>query len=247
MRIAICFSGQARYVEENFQSVKENLIAPFDCDVFCHFWTKCIADSAGREPHLGYQEFDSSRVEELYEPKALTIEDNPDSFIFGLADRFMHETLHCVSPKEFWFERGQTFRVLSQYLSVLKSITLKRDYEELTGINYDYVIRARSDFVFPRPISIEDFPVEGQITLLPGKGDSTPPTPEGPVSDSFAIGTSQDMNLYCDTFNALGLAIDKKIRLTGESFSAVNMQKHGLKIRYSDLANYQSFYNPKKG
>lgn len=248
MKVAVCFSGQARYIKENFQQLKDNIIDPFGADVFCHFWKRGIADTCGREPHLGYQYFNASKVEKLYQPVEFLIEENPDPLIFRLTDKFLEETLKDTFPKEFWFERGQTFRVLSQYLSVLKSIDLKKKYEQDNNFIYDHVIRARSDFVLPRPLTKEDLPADDIITILRSPHEKVKEVPNsgGILSDSFAIGRSKHMDLYCDTFNSLTEAVASRIKLTGEGFSAVNARKHGLEFRYSDIIHYQSFYTPKE-
>ena len=38
MRVALCLSGQVRALDRNFDSIYNNLIAPANADVFCHFW-----------------------------------------------------------------------------------------------------------------------------------------------------------------------------------------------------------------
>ena len=39
MKVAVCFSGQARYLcGPQIRMLKKNLLDKYDCDVFCHFW-----------------------------------------------------------------------------------------------------------------------------------------------------------------------------------------------------------------
>ena len=38
MKIALCFSGQPRFIEESAPLVKENIIQNYDVDVFSHLW-----------------------------------------------------------------------------------------------------------------------------------------------------------------------------------------------------------------
>ena len=38
MRIALCFSGQPRFVSEVSQLIKANVIGEYDVDVFAHLW-----------------------------------------------------------------------------------------------------------------------------------------------------------------------------------------------------------------
>ena len=38
MKIALCFSGQPRFIEQVAPYVKENIIGDYDVDVFAHLW-----------------------------------------------------------------------------------------------------------------------------------------------------------------------------------------------------------------
>ncbi len=38
MKIALCFCGQPRFVEEVAALIKENVIQNYDVDVFAHLW-----------------------------------------------------------------------------------------------------------------------------------------------------------------------------------------------------------------
>ena len=38
MRIALCFSGQPRFIEQVSPSILENVIGEHDVDVFAHLW-----------------------------------------------------------------------------------------------------------------------------------------------------------------------------------------------------------------
>lgn len=38
MRVALCLSGQVRALDANLHTILDNLVAPCDADVFCHFW-----------------------------------------------------------------------------------------------------------------------------------------------------------------------------------------------------------------
>ena len=38
MKIALCFSGQPRFIKESASLIKENIIQDYDVDVFSHLW-----------------------------------------------------------------------------------------------------------------------------------------------------------------------------------------------------------------
>ena len=61
MKIALCFSGEARSFEKGYEYYKHNLLRFHDVDVFIHTW-----NSPGVE-----------KIVELYKPRAYFIEDKP--------------------------------------------------------------------------------------------------------------------------------------------------------------------------
>ena len=63
MKIALCFSGEARSFEKGYEYYKHNLLNFHDVDVFIHTW-----NNPGVEKYI-----------ELYKPRAYLIEDKPPS------------------------------------------------------------------------------------------------------------------------------------------------------------------------
>ncbi len=256
IKIAVVFSGQARYIEENFSQLKKNLIDALDADVFFHFWKNTLGDTSGKE-NQGRYDFNWENAEALYQPKKFVLEEHPDIAIFQIVDKYMDQVIGEMIPKDFWGARNAAFRIFSQYCSVNRANLLKKEYENEQGFIYDYVVRVRSDFVFPRPLEFAYLPKEdGQIVILPagqypflndaqypGPGIKIPPMES--IQDSFAIGNSRDMDLYADAFNTIPYIVEeKKFIGSGETFCGINIFKHGLNLVYSDICGYQSFYTP---
>lgn len=248
-KIAVCFSGQARYITENFEQLKKNLIDPLNADVFFHFWKNSLCDTTGRE-NQGRYDFDWENAEILYKPKKFILEEHPDITIFRLVDKYMGKVFKFLTPKDFWLNRGSLFRTFSQSYSINYVNKLKKQYEENENFIYDYVVRIRSDFVFPRPLELNDLPKKTNqiVILLEHKNqiftDVEIPAREN-MTDSFAITNSKDMDLYADAFNLIpDMIIQKKIITCGEVLCGINAVKHGFKLIYSDICEYRSFYVP---
>jgi len=85
MKIALCLSGQPRFVEKAFPNIYENLIRGYDVDVFVHSWI---------DEDKSYQ----FRNDGIW--RNVTQDVNINSKILDL-----------YKPKKFLFEKPKTFNV----------------------------------------------------------------------------------------------------------------------------------------
>ncbi len=152
LKIAVCISGQARFVD-GYHGVltKHNLTDRYDCDFFCHYWwndddTKKYESSTWSG--LGEVDIDKTapdKIRQLYNPKVMKsdpiLEDNID---------------HRKYPKTSSIRTP--YNLTSMYTSIKRSYELMESYVEQTGVHYDYVVRYRYDGI------IDFFP---NLYLLP--------------------------------------------------------------------------------
>lgn len=155
MKIALCISGQPRFIEEAFPYIKKNII---DCndqvDVFLHCWFS--AEEVGkrfshtsdttREQGNGIIKEDTIKLlQALYKPISLQAEPQVD-----FSDK--------VKP-EYTAARDKTnpFATFSMWESIARCNALKKHHEEARGFTYDTVIKARFDLKLESPLIINDF------------------------------------------------------------------------------------------
>jgi len=87
-------------------------------------------------------------------------------------------------------------RILSQFYNILNSNKLKIQ----SGVIYDLVIRARTDYFFYRKIDQSELEVDDNAVYIPSYcGENT--VDHGGICDQFAYGKSDSMDIYSDLFN----------------------------------------------
>lgn len=118
MKIALCFSGQARSFKKGFEYYKRNLLDFYDVDIFIHSWKS------------KYEQ----EILDLYKPVKFLFEE-PLSGDFDL--KYPNTPNKDRHPSRF---------TVSMLYSVQKSCELKCDYEVSNDFKYDWVIKSRTDF-----------------------------------------------------------------------------------------------------
>ena len=127
MKIALCFSGQARSFEKGYEYHKKNLLDHYDVDTYIHTW-KCD----GAEEYI-----------KLYKPVSHLIEEPLDGDFdtkYTAPDMKRH-------PPRF---------VVSMFYSMQKSCELKVKKELKEKKRYDWVIKSRPDYALNIVIPFKD-------------------------------------------------------------------------------------------
>lgn len=118
MKIALCFSGQARSFLKGYEYYKKNLLDLYDVDVFIHSW---------KTKH-------DNHILDLYQPRSYEFEDplngNYDQVYINTPDIVRH-------PPRF---------TVSMLYSVYKSSLLRQRFENNTSTLYKWVIKSRTDY-----------------------------------------------------------------------------------------------------
>ena len=172
MKIAICFSGQPRFVDECHEAIKTNLIdanGHHQVDVFVHTW---FSEEICEKP-LYTTDFSSfsggakikrnviERIKELYSPVALRfdepleletsdIENRWDSLAITNYLKWSNEYKNEIKPTERQLKKTES--AYSIYYSIMQSNMLKILHEVRTGEKYDLVIKLRFDNKLQRPL-----------------------------------------------------------------------------------------------
>jgi hypothetical protein len=170
IKIAICLSGEPRYWQRSVKTIHNFITGNHDdrvckVDIFYHFWDNITK----RQSKL----IDSPIIEvvnkdDLYRQFKPTIgvcesKDSLDSYIDTAWDyiqdlKSKHDVTDTVNIncKENFIQAVKTTNCppYSQIISMCKSLIIMSDYAEQNNINYDIIIRSRSDVEF-RNISFE--------------------------------------------------------------------------------------------
>lgn len=187
-RIAVCFSGQARYWKESAANIKrffefehphpENGLE-VETDYFIHTWDT----NTWRLPktdHSVYEDVkhnDGEAIKEMYKPKDIIVEE---------------------------YTKGKFKRSWDpMFYSFARSLMLKRDYELSNNFQYDLVIKARMDVVYNPAMG---FPLQ---RVWPGVCYTATPVSKfasefnyNNFDDVMFYGDSPTMDLISDLYNS---------------------------------------------
>jgi len=205
MRIALCLSGQARFVEQGYNEV----LYPFilkdnNIDVFIHTWDI-------DEYQIGNQ-FLAGNQHPVGNPITIDLIDN---------------TLRLYNPKKHIIESQKYFpdiswtpnhmpgfyskNAYSMFYSIYQSNELKKEYEIKNNFKYDWVIRSRFDIKLDSRINFSEFD-NNLINNPNGCFNDT-----YGYTDCFAFSNSKNMDIYSDTYNHIDDCInDPTLSLCGE-------------------------------
>lgn len=219
MKVALCLSGQARFLEAcYYDSIKPNILDKFYPDVFIHTWDP--TDNVGKpfinggghamgEPVSGDL---ISRMLELYNPTSYIVEPQvpfefgkwPDRLMPGIRSDYMY----------------------SMFYSIYKSNELKKHHEQKISDTYDWVIRSRFDVATPSgPLPLHSLD-NNKLYVAGGCFD-----PGSGYLDSFAFSSSEIMDVYSDTYNQIdNIANSTDIRICGEYVLRNHIDSNNIEV-----------------
>jgi hypothetical protein len=149
MKIAVCLSGQPRYVEEGSVSLKG--IFPKDAiiDYYGHFWWNPESINRPFRFHcLDTLDFNTLNIlYNTYEFKRSIIEPQIDFDTSRYDLENGSQSRDLAEHHKHLFSKEVIFKQLSMYYSICKSFDLIEDY-----LSYDYIVRSRTDLKFANQI-----------------------------------------------------------------------------------------------
>lgn len=205
MKIALCFSGEPRFIEECYPFISENLIKPNSIeDVFIHTWYS--EDTSGIPLYKNevssfsgdsYIKQDSiERIKDLYSPKKMMVE-TPMNFInssINWGDSF--GKYYGGGGNEHSADEFKRIKINNMYsfmYSNMKAILLKKEYELENDFTYDMVIKSRFDNIIKQGIQINDLDPANLYYQEMSQPDEM-------ISDWINFSSSSNMDSYSSIF-----------------------------------------------
>jgi hypothetical protein len=207
MKIAICFSGQPRFVSECYQGIKCNLIEAnkdHHIDIFVHTWFS----EEMSEKILYHNEFSSfsgeakikktavEEIEELYNPLYLLVEP-PVDFLpivdYGGSFARQIEASHKMGVDKSEYIKMRLNSHYSSLYSIMQANLLKKNHELRHGFAYDWVIKLRFDNIIKSGIYLSNLDSNFLYHQEMGKGESE-------ISDWINFSNSKNMDSYSSAF-----------------------------------------------
>ena len=151
-KIAICFSGYPRFVEESFNLINENLLKKLDnFDIFANLqWDdSLIGNKIHHEFERVYERNEIDKFLALYSKHIKSIKINkPFSYDTSWLNVQSADLGSNVSIEE---NREILYRLKSQYCGIRDCIKMIENIEE-----YSFIIRMRTDLILNRELSADE-------------------------------------------------------------------------------------------
>ena len=189
MRIAVCLSGQPRFLERGFKQISEKITSKYDVDFFVHtWWNNDNMNAIGSNRSHIFDENTLELIMRYYKPKLML---NEPQINFNIYDDVDYELINPISP-------------YSMFYSIKVSNDLKSFYEKKNNFKYDAVIRCRFD------ISIENFDINlSEIDLSYIYTDTVG---NGFPNDQFGLSNSENMDYYSSLFDKINNYYNEGVR-----------------------------------
>lgn len=154
MKVAVCFSGQPRFVNECSESIIKNVFGNYSVDVFAHLW---FDEDLLTKPYKygGSGGWENQRISEkaiddfkrIYNPIDIVVEESCNFY-----DPYMEEDFE-ISQNRYWagslsepnYMERQIKNTLSNFYSMSEVNRLKLKYEYKNKFKYDWVFKVRTD------------------------------------------------------------------------------------------------------
>lgn len=223
MKIALCLSGHLRDFEKTYPSLNNNLIND-NVDIFIHTWDKLGFSCPYKTDHtLNDTNTKLNSINNTYNPKKIIIE--PSSFIEELK---LHGNEYAPHLRN---EPKHVGHMASMFYKIYACNELRKKYELDAGIKYDLIIRCRSDLYFTSKINLDNIPSK---TIVLPKSSSNPDW----YNDQFAIGSSDEMDLYSSFFFDIPEYFKQRNEFYPEKFMVWSFNKKMLKPHFNDINFY---------
>jgi hypothetical protein len=188
MKIAICLSGQPRYLEDGILQIYQNITSKYkDVDFFVHTWWN--DEMAGKPMQLStklnygrsytWDKDTINKIKFVYNPKLMTYESQKD---FNIYPDVNYELCSPISP-------------YSMFYSIREANNLKSKWENDNNFKYDLVIRCRFDIEFKK-FNLDLDVIDNNKMYIYSMGNGFP-------NDQFAISSSNNMDYYSNLYDNL--------------------------------------------
>jgi len=257
MKVALCLSGQPRFVEEAFPNILKTLIEPNNPDIFYHCWydKECVGKRyADYEVEWDVNNNFSLHKDSSYEEN--TIETIEKLYGNWIKDRMIEPQFNFIDEKiklekilnthARHYSREYFVNMLhSSWNSIMKSNMLKEQYRLKNGINYDFVIRARFDANLNAAVHLNKFNSSKRV-LYTDRRDNLPPRM---VEDWFGFGNNDVMNIYSSGFFYMNEMVEESLKydgiFCGEVLVYENLKRNN--IQHFPIQKLKHFPIRKKG
>lgn len=216
MKIALCLSGQPRFVNEVSPFIIKNVCEGYDIDVFAHLW---FDEDITNNPYKygGNGNWVNQRISKTAILDFLSIY-KPVNHIVEPSKQFNDAQLktdYCYKPNgdlvnwsKHWKESTEPNyrdRIVNNWISYHYSLTqvnrLKKEHEYKNNFKYDFVVKCRTDTIIKTKLKYENY--DPNCVHYTNKLNQ----PDNMIADWINFGGSGPMDVFMSTFNVFDLIV----------------------------------------
>lgn len=225
MNIALCYSGQVRHFSECYPTQVKHLIEAnpnYTFYKFGHFWSDASLD--GQKFLDNHPDRDSWSLKQDCE----ILTKNFDSVLFDSPIEFDSD----MEPDPRFPHPIQN--TLSMFLGIQTSNAIKSLFASTRQIEFDCVIRLRTDLYFHKNINLSHDQYDLTNCYLNEQYIHT----DYAVNDLFAFANPDIMNKYSSVYSNIPKLIEADCAVNPECFLGANLNAHKVKIKKIPLQNH---------
>lgn len=225
MNIALCYSGQVRHFSECYPTHVKHLIQANPSDTFYkfgHFWSDAKLD--GKKFLDKHPERDSWSIKKDCE----ILSQNFDSVLFDSPIEFESD----MEPDPRFPHPIQN--TLSMFFGIQTSNAIKALFASTRHIEFDCVIRLRTDLYFTKDINLSNKYYDLTNCYLNEQYIHT----DYAVNDLFAFANSDIMDKYSSVYSNIPKLIEADCAVNPECFLGANLNAHKINIQKIPLQNH---------
>jgi hypothetical protein len=239
MKVALCLSGQPRFVKEVAPYIIQNLCEGYDVDVFFHLW---FDEDLQTKPYKygGGGGWESQRIPEnaiedalsIYSPKLYKVEKSKvfkdstmkNDYCYYPDGNIVPWSKHWKDEKEPNYISRMVNNWMSYHYGLNQVNILRKEYEYANDFKYDWVVKCRTDSVVQNKICYEDY--DPNVVNYPGWLNQ----PDGMINDYLDFGGPKAMNAFMSTFCFMESLLEKCDQEFGGAWSNEMLHRKALDI-----------------
>jgi Methyltransferase domain len=232
LKIACCVSGNLRTFEKVMASFKHFILGGYQkkCDYFIYTWDTVGSKSVPYDAPVAHINTHSkmSEINNAFAPKKLVIESPIASPVREVVMAIQNGAK--ISRNDFEkFRNGSLIPYAEMLYGWKRSKQLMEEYEKEQSIEYDIVIKLRTDLLFRRPFDIRT--VRDDI-CVPNIGQYY----QGAMNDQFAVGSEKGMKVYLSLIDSLlGYLNGRETEFRPEFLLRHHLARNGVKYVESNI------------
>jgi len=233
-KIALCFYGQPRFIEDNYRLLFLNLIDRYEIDVYAHLW---FDEELQTKPYKfgGNGGWVDKRIEndaiekfcKIYNPKIIEIESskvflNKNIHFQKSVQRYYEGAKN--NPLEPNFQERSINNIISRAYSLNSVNKMKKLYEYNNDFKYEWVISTRTDVILKSNIDLDKF--KNKYLNF----SNSQKQPDKMINDWFNFGSSEVMDCFMSIFDAIEILIARVCKRNRDAWCPELIHKEILKI-----------------